>query len=138
MSTFLVNQETINKVVSYLFFTVAGDSPIRGPVDRALKSVDINIISDATDLSVAMYGLNVAAVRTRYPDKSFMPPKFVYVSVSCPTDIQAYKLLQCWLYQCNEGDISQTDFYQAMDKILRWIGEKIIYSLPEYQKAYWG
>lgn len=138
MSSFVVDQESINKIVSYLYFIVAGDSPMRGPVDRALKSIDINILSDSADLAAKMYDLNVSAFLARYPDKTYTPFEFIHKTRLHVTDIPAYKLLECWLYQCTEGDIDQTLTYQAMDKILRIIGANIISSLPEYQAAYWG
>ena len=138
MSSFVVDQESINKIVSYLYFTVAGDSPMRGPVDRALKSIDIDILSDSADLAAKMYDLNVNAFLARYPDKTYTPFEFIHKTRLHVTDIPAYKLLECWLYQCTEGDVLQTDIYQVMRDIWNIIGHKIISDLPEYQAAYWG
>jgi len=48
------------------------------------------------------------------------------------------KSLQCWKYQCSEGDIPETKLYQFFEEVEHHLALKIVINLPEYDKATWG
>jgi hypothetical protein len=62
-----------------------------------------------------------------------------FVRVPCPP-IQAYKSLQCWLYQCCEGNIPEASkLYTFFDTVVvQHIANSIITNTPEYEQAEWG
>jgi hypothetical protein len=93
-------------------------------------------------LGQAMFQLNVIAVDARYGSgeaKRFRPLDYHYeVPESVPL-VQVLKSLQCWLYQCDEGDVPQTALYMLFDNVVQlYLMTEIIDALPEYQNAYWG
>jgi hypothetical protein len=53
--------------------------------------------------------------------------------------MQVLKSLQCWLYQCNEGDVPTTELYGLFDTdVQMYLMDTIITKLPEYEEATWG
>jgi hypothetical protein len=56
------------------------------------------------------------------------------------TPIQAFKALQCWLYQCTEGEIPElSKLYTFFKKVVisEW-AELLVMRTPEYEQAEWG
>jgi hypothetical protein len=96
----------------------------------------------AERLGYAMFQLNVIAVDVRYGSgeaKRFRPLEYHY-EVPEPVPLaQVLKSLQCWLYQCNEGDVPTTALYGLFDNDVQvYLMTEIIDALPEYQNAFWG
>ena len=52
--------------------------------------------------------------------------------------LQAFKSLQCYLYQCSEGDVPDSEFFKEVDKFQGQLANKIITKLPEYEGMIWG
>jgi hypothetical protein len=47
--------------------------------------------------------------------------------------------MQCWLYQCNEGDVPEIVLCGLFDtEVQLYLMTEIIDALPEYQNAFWG
>ena len=137
MSSYVVEDATINRVVSFLQ-SLHEASMIR----RELLGV-ANLITPEgeKELAVKMFALNWEAVLTRYPQSDpdhFRREDFRY-SYELATEIQAYKSLTCWLYQCAEGNIPETNaLYKAMDRVKDLLANELVTKTPEYEKAYWG
>jgi hypothetical protein len=71
--------------------------------------------------------------------KRFRPLDYHYEVVEPVPLVQVLKSLQCWLYQCNEGDVPTTALYGLFDNDVQlYLMSEIIDTLPEYQNAYWG
>jgi len=88
-------------------------------------------------LARAMFDMNVCAVCQRYPDKLEIY-EFGYVSEPLPTKIQLIKSLDCFLYQCSEGDAPERPLYKALDHIRLTLCGEYVSNTPEYDKAMWG
>lgn len=61
--------------------------------------------------------------------------------ISCgQVQFQSYKSLQCWLYQCCEGDIPEVSkLYKFFDTVvIRHMANSIITKTPAYEQAEWG
>src|SRR5882724_3746734 len=104
MSAFLVDKKTIDKILTEL------DKAVRIASTWAEKEVE-------TKLSQRMFDLNQLALEYRYGD-----PKqeliYKYQTVPC-TKVQAFKALQCWIYQCSEGNIPEdSKLYDFFDNVL--------------------
>jgi hypothetical protein len=142
MSAYIVDDKTINKVVSYFaqkaysnaaYFT---GRPIREDANYNLFYQD-----DCRDLANDMFKLNCQAVKARYGKgqaEEFRPLNFRYRTESPGTKMAVYKALQCWKYQCSEGNIPDSKLYKVMSKVLDRLAHEIVQDLPVYQKTNWG
>ena len=143
MSAFIVADKTINSIVNWLekeLEEVYGTIIIR---QKLLElGFDTSVAGWAERLGYAMFQLNVIAVDVQYGSdeaRRFRPLTYHYeVTESVPL-VQVLKSLQCWLYQCNEGDVPQTALYTLFDNDVQvYLMTEIIDALPEYQNAIWG
>lgn len=139
MSAFIVEDQIINRVVSFLSTDRESDHIRRLIV--AETSLDIARIEDhCSTLGNAMFALNVNAIEQRYgagEAKEFRALDFAY-RYELAKRIQAYKSLQCWLYQCSEGDVPDTSLlYATMERVAGLLAAKIVCDLPAYDKATW-
>jgi hypothetical protein len=140
MSAFMVADRTINYVVNWL----------RRNIDQlpiiAAKLKKLNIDTNAPDWAEAlgqiMFLLNVNAVDARYGDgeaEKFRKLDYRFEHTEAVSLMQVLKSLQCWLYQCDEGDVPTTELYGLLDTDVQlYLMTKIITQLPEYEEAYWG
>ncbi len=149
MSAFVVDPKTINRVLT--FFS-RSRSDLKDQIKRELAKIewDLETEENRQDLGQAMYNLNINAVSQRYPncDESNMPGSIstqtgslirFRLKVEPCTKHQAFKSLQCWHYQCSEGDCPKLSrLYKAFDRILSILAFSIIYDLPQYDSADWG
>jgi hypothetical protein len=140
MSAFMVGDQTINRVVTWLTREVAAS---HFELHRLAREFDIDLTSDRWDekLANAMFQLNCDGVNARYGEgeaEKFRPLNFKYKQEDYFSLVQVLKSLQCWMYQCCEGDVPQTKLYQFFEGVERHLALKIVRDLPEYEKAKWG
>lgn len=139
MSAFMVEDTTINRVVTWLKSEVATS---HFTIDRLARKYDIDLVSDKWDerLAHAMFQLNCDGVNVRYGDgeaENFRPLNFQYKPEIYYSLVQVFKSLQCWMYQCCEGNVPKTKLYQFFEEVEHHLAVKIVHSLPEYTKAEW-
>ena len=48
------------------------------------------------------------------------------------------KAIRCFLYQCAEGDVPETELYKAVEALSNDLAYDIINEMPEYENAVWG
>jgi hypothetical protein len=139
MSAFMVTDETINRVVTWLAWEVYRNMWLKDNVAK-LIAIDLTHGNWEAELGNAMFQLNIDAVNARYGDgeaQHFRKLEYQYRIVSAPK-LQVYKSLRCWLYQCCEGDVFKRPLYQAFDTvIIDYLMRQIIADLPEYEEAAW-
>jgi hypothetical protein len=88
--------------------------------------------------------LNIAAVESRYPNSDGkLPGKldencYVHREITAPRLIAFHKALGCFMYQCSEGSIPDSELYKIMDNTHIRSAFEIIHELPEYSAAEWG
>jgi len=89
-----------------------------------------------------MFQLNINGVDAQYGNGkalSFRKLDYHYRLAQPVPLVQVLKSLQCWLYQCHEGAVPETELYKLFDNDIRvYLMSKIIATLPEYEKAAWG
>jgi hypothetical protein len=148
MSAYMVADKTINRVVYWLYFEVMKSQRLRDKLEK-VSGIDTTSYAWAEDLGKAMFALNIAGVNSRYGDGEagkFRKLNYCYVP-SHPTTlhidlgkkIQVLKSLQCWLYQCMEGEVVKQPLYQFFhDTVEPHLMSSIISDLPEYREAEWG
>ncbi len=143
MSAFIVADKTINYIVKWLdkeLEEIYGTTVIRQKLME--QGFDASELGWAERLGQAMFQLNVIAVDARYGSgeaKKFRPLDYRYKLAHSVPLVQVLKSLQCWLYQCNEGDVPQTALYGLFDNDVQlYLMTEIIDALPEYQETFWG
>src|SRR3954451_11976045 len=91
-----------------------------------------------THLGQKMLDLNQKALWYRYGDPK-KRLRYIFQPIPC-TKIQVFKALQCWLYQCNEGNISEVaKLYKFFDNyvICAW-AKDVVMGSAEYDAAEFG
>ena len=126
MSAFVVHPETIGRVL----FVLAYPPRAAGVYEEPLPKEEIR------KLGVDMMALNVRAVNDRYRQNE--PPSIEPIQPVPCSFIQSLNSLQCWLYQCTEGDCDETPLYKRMRALSDEWAQIIVHRLPEYEKARWG
>jgi len=140
MSAFMVKDETINRVVEWLYWEITRSQWLRDQLEKA-SGIDTTTYAWAEALGQAMFQLNIAGVNDRYGDGE--AGKFgildYHYQPAHGSEIQVLKSLQCWLYQCTEGEVMKHPLYVFFDTVVeRHLMSKIICDLPAYQAAEWG
>jgi hypothetical protein len=107
MSAFIVEDKTINKIVTWLRREVFKQS---FTLDQKATKYHIDLYGDMWDekLAKAMFQLNCAGVDARYGEgtaKKDRTVNFMFKPEHCLSLVHVFKALQCWSYQCSEGDV---------------------------------
>jgi len=141
MSAFIVEDTTINRVVTWLKREVENNR--FNALNWLAQEYDLDLTSDQWDekLAQAMFQLNCDGVNARYGEGEagkFRPLNFTYKPEGDTFLVQVLKSLQCWKYQCSEGDVPETKLYQFFEEVEHHLALKIVMDLPEYDKATWG
>ena len=134
MSAFIVEDKTINRVVSHLEWDRDGQAWTM----HRLEKEGLPIISD--ELGQAMFALNVEAVEQRYGEgeaKEFRDLNYRYSPQNAKIH-QVLKSLRCWIYQCSEGSVPETPLFQIMDEYSSALALIIVSDMPEYERANWA
>jgi hypothetical protein len=144
MSAYIVDNKTINRIVSALLYsrdTRSFNGPMPAMYNKWLKEFTQD---EPEEIGAALYGMNCNAVMQRYPDcsKDDLPGPidagYKYRDEPITSSVQLYKSFQCYLYQCSEGDVSELPLYKALTDFLYEIADHIITNTPEYDRAVWG
>lgn len=146
MSAFVVDDKTINRIVSFInTIGMAGHvhkfwAPIQ-PLIKLGYVLDTDI--GCKRLAEEMFTLNCDSVEQRYGEgqaEEFRPLDFQYQY--CGSGVGQYqvlKSLRCFLYQCCEGNIpAQNALYKALEDISLNICYQIVSRSAEYEAAVWG
>ena len=145
MSAYVVEDKTINRIVSWLYSVGSNNGSrfywcIQPLIDLGYK-LDTQI--GCKRLAEEMFTLNCDSIEQRYGEGSaedFRPLDFNYqFTGSGVTQHQLVKSLQCFNYQCCEGNIpEQNALYDALDKVSARICKHIVSSSDAYEKAQWS
>ena len=135
MSAFLVEDITINNVVNWL----VRELPNNYYLTEELKKMGYSV-EEPGKLAKDMFRLNLTSLKQRYGSaEGFRELFFTYKSTYPVAKIQVLKSLQCWLYQCAEGNVVRKKLYRFFDEVVKvYLMSNIIYDLPEYDTAQWG
>jgi hypothetical protein len=140
MSAYMVRDETINRVISWLSWEITRSEWLKRKVTDTLR-LDTNKPNWEEILGLAMFELNIQGVNERYGEgeaQKFRKLNYHYIPAH-GSNIQVLKSLQCWLYQCMEGEVIKKPLYQFFGTIVEpHLMSSIISDLPEYKRAEWG
>jgi hypothetical protein len=143
MSAFVVEDAVINGILSWIEGNMHKLEFCY--IERVIVKAGYKV-QDSRDewrrLADDMFSTNCVAVEQRYgvgEAQKFRPLDFQYNPSTCePSKFQALKSLECWLYQCSEGDVPETsEIYKLMDSVRDAIARGIVHQTREYEEAGW-
>ena len=101
-----------------------------------------------------LYQMNLDAYFARYGEKEEIPEmpegKFIarmesatnkdgyYYSKVTEKHFQIYKTLQCYLYQCSEGNVPDRKLYKGIAELVKVTAIMLVGGTEEYNNAKWG
>lgn len=151
MSAFMMSSESLAKITAYIYWKITEDKyrpdyiqDIRDACHEYEKAhskvVSFGFVSDET-LYRVLELMNAESLKQRYGD-----PIEENMSESIPTipfwgslnKIEIYKLLNCYTYQCCEGNAPESKLYKAIERLESDLCHRIVSELPEYKTAAWG
>ncbi len=139
MSAYIVQDKTINRVVSFLAMDRSSGGEYLRRIIQEETGCDLLTREGKEALGQAMFDLNCNAVEQRYGKgeaKEFRDLDYTFSLDISANRFQAYKSLKCWRYQCSEGDVPEGSLlYATMEKVRGEMADDIVSSLPEYESA---
>ncbi len=133
MSAYIVEDKTINKVITFL----DNDQNMRSYLHHNL-GLDLDSHEKAFAFGKKLLALNIQAVNERYDENKSIVPNGYEFHYELTDQIGAYKALQCLIYQCSEGDIPKTNLYKMLQEISGYMAHSIVSSLQVYKERPWG
>ena len=133
MSAFIVEKETVDRVVTAAI-------KLRGQHGRPTDRVDLvygGTEYERQELGQKLYQMNCEAVGQRYREENPIP-MYRFRKRITDSNIQLYKSIQCLLYQCAEGSVYKSDFYNELEQLQNRFANYILENTPEYDKAEWA
>ncbi|MGP8322374.1 MAG: hypothetical protein ACT6FG_00030 [Methanosarcinaceae archaeon] len=94
------------------------------------------VILDYSTFGQELFNMNVSAVGHRY-NETIEKIHYEFKEVSVTT-VQAFKSLNCFLYQCEEGNVPDQQLYKQMREIEGAMASKIASETTEYDNAEWA
>ena len=149
MSSFLVSESTMAKIADAITYVVNTDKYYMNTEElkKALPDcIDKDGFMVTHFVAIKLYEMNDMALRARYRDEWWLEDlmegdykKFICNGNPFENEpLQLLKSIQCYLYQCREGNVPEMPLYKAIDEFASRIMSHIVCSLPEYEKAIWG
>ena len=97
-------------------------------------------------LADAMLTMNLDAFRQRYGMRALLVEDLDCIDLNTRnwkplaafSEVQFFKSLQCFLYQCAEGDVDDRPLYKTLTAIQNLLAPFINTDSPEYDEAEWG
>lgn len=140
MSAFMVSETTIQQILAHVYRKVNNTTArLEFGTVSMVKGLPCRDIDKAlSDLGLEMWQMNAAAVGQRYFDSPLDMPNRFRFKLSTPSKVQSFKSLQCFLYQCSEGDVPERKLFKDLEELSGSLAREIVYSLPEWNKAEWA
>ena len=97
-------------------------------------------------LADAMLAMNLDAFRQRYGIRALLVEDLDCIDLDTRnwhpleafSEVQFFKSLQCFLYQCAEGDVDEKPLYKTLSAIRGLLAPFINQDSAEYEAAEWG
>jgi hypothetical protein len=136
MSSFQVSDETIRIIVTALCkgkYSSERNHHQRWEKLRALGYGDDQNVEDT--LGTHLVSMNNAALHARYNEPMVLEVyHHQHLDVS---KVQVLKSVQCYTYQCAEGNTPSMKLYQFLEWWEQQLMSEIIHALPDYQNDQW-
>ena len=144
MSSFIIKDESINKLVNFFISCAYSKEEFKPEITRQINKYGYDLTykeedknPDANNLGQRMKVLNKKAWNHAYKKIGGFNLFKQDLDINEKDLIQILKSLQCFIYQCSEGDIVKDELYLMLRDIERILINYIISHLEEYKKAKW-
>ena len=135
MSSFMVTATTMQHVVAGIFAGHRGKDTLALLFDGNYYHGQKGL----TDLGNALFAMNGRALEARYGHSDPTPAfRFDMSNLATPNLPEHYKAMQCFLYQCGEGDVPESPLFQAVDDAADLLARRFIEQSADYEAAPWG
>ena len=136
MSCFVMNEDRIASLAHEIITRNKG----------ALLVGEYGETYDSESLADAMLAMNIDAFRQRYGMKALLVSDLDCIDLDTRrwhplqalSEVQMYKSLQCFLYQCCEGNVDEKPLYKTLSAIRALMVPFIREGSQEYEAAEWG
>tara|TARA_R100001463_G_scaffold34222_1_gene75281 strand:- start:202 stop:621 length:420 start_codon:yes stop_codon:yes gene_type:complete len=138
MSAFLVGDPTINHIADMMVYGPVSQyiSPILPHLEQKECANRLKILN--LESLNQRYGDNWDDVDAEVSDERFDKyPIRIMNNTPAPSLIQSLKHVQCYLYQCNEGNVPDSSLYKDVEKLQNGLIWEIISNMKEYNQATW-
>ena len=138
MSAFLVGDPTINHIADMMVYGPVSQyiSPILPHLEQKECANRLKILN--LESLNQRYGDNWDDVDAEVSDERFDKyPIRIMNNTPAPSLIQSLKHVQCYLYQCNEGNVPDSSLYKDVEKLQNGLIWEIISNMKEYNEATW-
>lgn len=146
MSAWMVSNETISKIANLIkTYNIVGFNGFGFNFPEELEKKFK--YKTAKEIFIELAEMNIESLKQRYPghyeeligEIEFIPNADIWQSreKGITYHYQLLKSLQCFTYQCCEGDVPESDLYKGIEKLADCVGYYIISKMPEYQAAEW-
>lgn len=148
MSAYIVSYETLARIAETLAYKMTfpnnGNAVFLNvePIKRVLKDCYFawNKEYMADEIYKRLHAMNAAAVAERYKEEPEATPDTM-PTVRRYSDselVELIKAIDCYLYQCSEGDVPENELYKALYDFNVSCYRYKVQSTNEYQRAPWG
>jgi hypothetical protein len=132
MSCFLMEERAIAGLAAEIVKLHLDKLPLRGDGNP----------HDGESLADAMLAMNIDALRQRYGNMAMLDD-MEHVNLDARawnpldafTPVQFYKSLECFLYQCAEGNVDERPLYKAIQTLHSSL---VVKDMRGYSNAVWG
>lgn len=147
MSAFMVSNQTLSELANTISaYCIAGYNGFGFDFSGWIRSHFA--MKSAKEIFDELTQMNIDSLSQRYPkDYKEMVGELEYIPTAdlwSPRHLgvqqwhyQLLMSLQCYLYQCCEGDVPERELFKELSKSKNGIMEFIVCHQPEYQKAEW-
>jgi hypothetical protein len=132
MSSFMVEDRTINRIVTHVFNEKESHLLYRLK-DRGLPATP-------QTLREALARMNRDAVEARYQEQAaeyFPAEDYTYTPETC-SPVQLAKSIACYLYQCSEGDVHKSNLFGFVTELQADLAMDFVRKHPDWDAAEWG
>lgn len=123
MSAFIVQKGTIDRIVTYI------------EKNKHNWQIKFDVV-DEKELGQKLWDLNARAVNFRYAENIAIKYDF-FERKSGQSLVAIYKSIDCYLYQCLEGDVPESCLFRQIESVQKDLASRIIFDLPGYHECPW-
>lgn len=156
MSCFIMKAESIRDIADFMHVIVIGGYNNEYGVYPTREILDELGSKTRYEIYEKLYQMNIDAYKARYSDVEDVEipdiPAVVFkipieygtrkwlggYLKAMPEHYRLLKKLECYLYQCDEGNIYERDLFKGMRDIANQLTLLIVTGTEEYQSAEWG
>ena len=146
MSAFMVSNETLSEIADFIeAYCLVGYNGFGFDMPNWIVSKYYDV--PAREIFEELAEMNIAALKARYKDYEDMVGDVEFDNTAIlwkrrENNVQKWhyqllKSLQCYLYQCSEGDVPERELYKELTEFKYCLMGYIIRKQPEYDEAKW-